>query len=149
MPRVIVGIARQHHTCGVIDLACNFALHLLTEAQLPWVWRFGLESGHDVDKFAGLAYHVGKTGAPLIEGTLAWLDCIVESGMETGDRTVFLGRVVDGRRERSEAPLTARRMFELAPPEVRQRLRELMHRDQAVDARAIAEWSARWQRDKP
>ena len=63
MPRVVAGIARQHHTWELIEASNTFILHLLDEQQLDLVWRFGLRSGRDDDKFAGLAVESGSTGA--------------------------------------------------------------------------------------
>ena len=36
----------------------------------------------------------GKTGAPLLTGALAWLECELAEVIEGGDHSVFLGRVV-------------------------------------------------------
>ena len=65
-------------------------MHLIDETQLDWVWRFGLQSGSDVDKLAGLQSHTGATGSPLLPEALAWFDCRVESRLDSGDRTVYL-----------------------------------------------------------
>src|SRR5207244_1081923 len=54
LPRVLVGLAAQHHTRELIDAGGAFGLHLLGEEHLDWVWRFGLETGGRTDKFAGL-----------------------------------------------------------------------------------------------
>src|SRR5438309_560876 len=64
LPRMLVGIAKQHHTHGLIAASRAFTLHLLDESQLAWVWRFGLESGHATDKFADM---------PALDA-VAWLD---------------------------------------------------------------------------
>src|SRR5262249_8765840 len=53
-PRLLVGLSRQHHTWGLVEATGFFAAHLLAEDQLDWVWRFGLQSGRTVDKFADL-----------------------------------------------------------------------------------------------
>src|SRR6516225_194631 len=58
LPRVVVGIAKQHHTWGLIEASGAFALHLLSADELDWVWRFGLQSGRDSDKLDGLATRV-------------------------------------------------------------------------------------------
>src|SRR4051794_28161309 len=42
MPRMIVGLAQQHHTRELVEASGAFALHLLGEDQVEWVWRFGL-----------------------------------------------------------------------------------------------------------
>src|SRR3954452_13625481 len=54
LPRVVVGLARQHFTWGLVEQSRCFSLQLLGEGHLDWVWRFGLQSGRDTDKFLGL-----------------------------------------------------------------------------------------------
>src|SRR5262249_31755911 len=73
-PRMLAGIAKQHHTYGIIETSRAFTLHLLDESNLDWVWRFGLHSGHTTDKFAGL---------PELTGALAWMKCRVETSLDT------------------------------------------------------------------
>jgi flavin reductase (DIM6/NTAB) family NADH-FMN oxidoreductase RutF len=140
LPRLLVGIAKPHHTWPLIEASGAFALHLLSEANLDWVWRFGLASGRDGDKFAGLAAAAGPTGSPRLDGTLGWLDCRVEARLDTGDRTVYLAAVVAARQDRDAAPLTVRRMLELANAERRRDLKTQIERDSAVDAAAIRAW---------
>ena len=130
-PRMLVGIAKQHHTWGLIEASRAFTLHLLDESQLDLVWRFGLQSGHKVDKFAGLE---------AITGTVAWLDCRVEASADSGDRTIYLAAVTDSRLEKQMKPLTTTRLLELAPPERLRELREGLQRDAAIDAAAINKW---------
>jgi flavin reductase (DIM6/NTAB) family NADH-FMN oxidoreductase RutF len=142
LPRVIVGLARQHHTHGLIEAAGTFALHLIGEEHLDWVWHFGLRTGRDADKLAGLTTTAGITGSPILSGALGWLDCRVEACLNTGDRTVYLAAVVKAETIREGAPLTARRMSELAPPERLRELKEQMTRDIAIDEAAIRAWRA-------
>ena len=79
LPRVVVGLAKQHHTMQVVERGRGFVLHLLAEDQLELVWRFGLQSGRTVDKWAGLS-STDAVGGPRLTGALAWLDCRVEGG---------------------------------------------------------------------
>jgi flavin reductase (DIM6/NTAB) family NADH-FMN oxidoreductase RutF len=109
MPRVVVGLAHQHHTWGLVEAAGAFALHLLAEDQLDRVWRFGLESGRDGDKLAGLPLRVGVTGAPLLTDAPAFLECRVEARWDSGDRTLYLAGVVDGAVAQAGPVLTMRR----------------------------------------
>ena len=142
LPRVVVGLAKQHHTWGLIESGNAFALHLIGEEHLDWVWRLGLRSGRDLDKLAGLPTTAGATGSPILTDALGWLDCRVESRLNTGDRTVYLAEVVGGELKREGPPLTAQRLIQLAPPERLQQLKEQMTRDIAIDARAIRAWRA-------
>ena len=144
MPRMVAGIARQHHTWQMIQASGRFAVHLLTRDRLDLVWRFGLGSGRDGDKFYGLDDDRTPLGSPRVAGALAWLDCEVENRMETGDRTVFLaavtgGGVVDGA---EGPPLTVGALMDRAPEDKREALDRLYERDGLIDAEAIRAWRA-------
>jgi flavin reductase (DIM6/NTAB) family NADH-FMN oxidoreductase RutF len=118
-------------------------LHLLGEHQLDWVWRFGLQSGRGRDKFEGLQVDAAATGSPILSGSVGWLDCRVEARLDTGDRTIYLGEVVQSRATHVGQPLTLKRVLQLAPPD---RLHELglqRRHDAGVDAVAIRAWRSR------
>ncbi|HUY89709.1 MAG TPA: flavin reductase family protein [Pirellulales bacterium] len=140
LPRILIAVAKQHHTWQLIEASGAFGAHLLAERHLELVWRFGLPSGRDLDKLDGLAIEHGASASPLISETLGWLDCRVETRLDTGDRTVYVAEVLAARRLLDEPPLTAKRMLELAPPDKLRQLRELRERDSAVDADAIRAW---------
>jgi flavin reductase (DIM6/NTAB) family NADH-FMN oxidoreductase RutF len=140
MPRMVVGLARHHHTWELIEASGAFALHLIGEQHLDWVWRFGLQSGRQVDKLAGLAIRAAATGSPILTDALAWLDCRVEAPLDTGDRTLYLAEVVDSQRLRTDPPLTVQRMLQLAPLEKMRELKQQMDQDIAIDAEAIRRW---------
>src|SRR5262249_18454677 len=91
----------------------------------------------------------GKTGSPILAEALAWLEGRVEGRFDTGDRTVFLAEVVDGQCQRHAAPLTIRRLLQLASPDKLQEMKEQMARDQAVDAAAIDAWRQRLRVQRP
>ena len=46
------------------------------------------------DRFAGVSTRVEATGAPVIEGCLAWIDCRVHAVHTAGDHDIVVGRVV-------------------------------------------------------
>jgi flavin reductase (DIM6/NTAB) family NADH-FMN oxidoreductase RutF len=142
MPRVLVGIAKMHHTWSLIEKSGAFALHLLGERHLDWVWRFGLRSGRDVAKFEGVAHTTAVTGSPILEGALGWLDCSVEEGFDTGDRTAYLAAVEAARWEGGQ-PLTMRRLVEIGPPERLAELRQQTAHDRLVQAEDVRRWRER------
>jgi flavin reductase (DIM6/NTAB) family NADH-FMN oxidoreductase RutF len=143
MPRQLITVSRRHHTHELIEASGAFAMHLIDETQLELVWRFGLRSGRDVDKLAVLTARAGATGSPLLADAVAWLDCRVESRMDSGDRTIYLAGVVDGRLQRTEPPLTSRRLFVIAPPDKQEIMSAQYDRDSRLDAAAIERWRDR------
>lgn len=145
LPRMLAGIARQHHSWQLIESSGRFALHLLPESALDLVWRFALQSGHDGDKFADRPDIRTPDGNPLIESALSWLDCRVETSTNTGDRSVYVAAVTGGGLIHANrgTPLTAGRLMALAPADKRAALNDLYRRDGGIDAQAIAAWRAR------
>lgn len=47
------------------------------------------------DKFAGVPWTASKTGSPLLEGIVGYVDCSVHAVHEGGDHFVVIGRVQD------------------------------------------------------
>jgi flavin reductase (DIM6/NTAB) family NADH-FMN oxidoreductase RutF len=141
-PRLIVGVARHHHSWDVMRRSRAFAAHLLGEDALALVWRFGLSSGRDTDKFLNLAWREERTGSPVIDAALAWLDCRVEAEFDIGDRTIFLGDVVGGGVHGAGPPLTASRVFAAASPVQRRKMDQDRAHDEVLDQAAIVAWRA-------
>ena len=142
LPRLVTGLACHHYTWDLIRRSRSFAAHLVDEAHCDLIWCFGLASGRQIDKFAGLAWHRGQTGSPVLESALAWLDCTVEAELDVGDRTIYVAAVLDGGVNRAGTPLTSNRIFELATPEQRTRMDEDRGRDEQIDAAAMLAWRA-------
>jgi flavin reductase (DIM6/NTAB) family NADH-FMN oxidoreductase RutF len=49
----------------------------------------------DVDRFAHLRWSRGRTGSPIIDGALAFVDCVTEAEHDAGDHVIVVGRVVE------------------------------------------------------
>jgi flavin reductase (DIM6/NTAB) family NADH-FMN oxidoreductase RutF len=139
-PRMLVGLAKTHHTWRLVEASGAFALHLIGEEQLDLVWRFGLQGGNDVDKLDGLTTRPGASGAPILTDAPGWLDCRVEARLDTGDRTVYLAEVLEAQAPGSQAFLSVHRLRERVPDDRRAVLAEQMARDAAIDALAIDAW---------
>ncbi|MBS3979430.1 MAG: flavin reductase family protein [Rhodobacteraceae bacterium] len=69
----------------------HFAVNVLAEGQDALARHFARPSE---DKFAGIATRPGLTGAPLIEGALAHIECRVAQRYAGGDHEIMLGEVV-------------------------------------------------------
>ncbi|MFD2111770.1 flavin reductase family protein [Thiorhodococcus fuscus] len=140
LPRMLIVIARQHHTWSLIESSQRCALHLLQGSDLEAIWRFGLPSGHEVDKYAGLDPATTPDANPLYGDAVAWLDGRVEFSADIGDRNLYLLEIVAGGVLRDAPALTLKRLLKDAPPGRRDELQRLYARDQAIDAAAIQHW---------
>lgn len=75
----------------------GFTVNVLKQGQQDLATRFGTRSGRDEDKLAGILWHSGRSGAPILEDALAYFDCELSGQVKAGDHELMLGRVVDGR----------------------------------------------------
>jgi 3-hydroxy-9,10-secoandrosta-1,3,5(10)-triene-9,17-dione monooxygenase reductase component len=79
-----------------------FCVNILAEDQEGVCRRF---SSKDADKFAGLGWRPASSGAPLLDGVLAWIDCDIDSVIEAGDHVCVMGRVRELEVAHDGAPL--------------------------------------------
>lgn len=140
LPRMVVGIAKHHHTWGLIEGSDRFALHLLRHDDLAAVWRFGLVSGRQGDKFAGLPQRFTPEDNPLYPSARAWLDCRVEDQLDTGDRSLYLAEVRGGTLITPGPVLGVGALLEGAPSKRLAELDRLYRADQILDGAAIRAW---------
>jgi flavin reductase (DIM6/NTAB) family NADH-FMN oxidoreductase RutF len=140
LPRVTVGLAKHHFTHELIQASKAFCMHLIDEDHIDWVWRFGIRSGRDVDKLEGLKTHDSASGLPILKEAIAWLECRVEAELDTGDRTIFLAEALQAAIMRDLAPLTTKRLMELAPAANLQEMNLAREHDVNLDRDAILAW---------
>jgi flavin reductase (DIM6/NTAB) family NADH-FMN oxidoreductase RutF len=92
-PLVAVCIDHRHKAFPLLESAgATFAVNLLGEDQRELSDRFAWVK--DEDRFAGGRWTTARTGAPVLEDALAWLDCEIEHRHPAGTHTVYIGRVV-------------------------------------------------------
>lgn len=89
-PLVAVLPAKSSTSWPRIATASSFCINVLTAGQQELCRRFAVSGG---DKFAGVSWHAAPSGAPILDGALAWLDCQHERSVEAGDHLIVLGRV--------------------------------------------------------
>lgn len=104
-PLVLVCIARALHTHAAIAESRAFAVNILGVHQLEVARRFAGLTPETGDRFAGLAWSDGLSGAPLLDGSIATLECRLHASHDGGDHTIFVGAVVDARVSGEKAPL--------------------------------------------
>jgi flavin reductase (DIM6/NTAB) family NADH-FMN oxidoreductase RutF len=92
---VLVCVVRDALMHKVLEESGRFAASVLAADQEDLA-RYFSDSGRPTGmaQFLPVAWHPGPvTGAPLVDGALAYLECDVEAAYDGGDHTVFLGRV--------------------------------------------------------
>jgi flavin reductase (DIM6/NTAB) family NADH-FMN oxidoreductase RutF len=91
---VMVSIAPSRYSHDLIKKSGLFAVNVLDRDQASLAKRFGFKSGRQVDKFAGLEWTTGATGAPILPQAYACLELKLKETFPAGDHTLFVGEVV-------------------------------------------------------
>ena len=91
---VMVSIAPSRYSHDLIKQSGIFAVNVLDRDQADLGKRFGFKSGRQVDKFAGLEWTTGATGAPILPQAYACLELKLKETFPAGDHTLFVGEVV-------------------------------------------------------
>lgn len=95
-PRLLVQIYKENYSHDLIYKSQALALNFLRRDQVDLIPKFGLVSGRDKDKLAGVEYDLRGSGSPILTDCWGYLDCRVVNAMDGGDMTCFLVRVVEG-----------------------------------------------------
>ncbi|HEV7370956.1 flavin reductase family protein [Arenibaculum sp.] len=101
-PLVLWSIARTATRFAAFRDAGHFAVNVLREEQRELSVRF---SGPADDCWDGIAVERWTTGAPVIAGSLAVIECATESVYEGGDHLILVGRVLRLASDRGGRPL--------------------------------------------
>ena len=91
---VLVCVVRNALMHKVLEESGRFAVSVLAADQEDLA-RYFSDSGRPggMAQFVPVGWHPGPvTGAPLLDGALAYLECDVEAAYDGGDHSVFLGR---------------------------------------------------------
>lgn len=101
---ILVSIARTARSHEAILRAERYAVNILADSQRALSDRFARAA--EKHRFRDLLLREGRTGSPLICGTLGYLDARLRDVHEGGDHTLFVGEVVElGKIEGKQKPL--------------------------------------------
>ncbi|MGN1158475.1 MAG: flavin reductase family protein [Agathobacter sp.] len=88
--RVMISLANNHYTNQGILESKVLSINIVDEALLPLADSAGCVSGKKEDKAEMFDYHVGETGAPMIEQAPVVMECHVEDIYETSGFESFV-----------------------------------------------------------
>lgn len=90
-PLVLFCITRDSDTLPALQHSRCFSVNILAEAQQAISNRLAKKGGPE--KMDGIAMHTVATGAPIVDGTLGWLDCETHALHDGGDHLIVVGRI--------------------------------------------------------
>lgn len=98
-PMMLICLNRSSATHDAVASAGRYAINILSSQQGELARVFARKGD---DKFAGLDFALSEHGLPLLDDTLASIECVVEETAVGGTHTIFLGRVIDAQAREGE-----------------------------------------------
>ncbi len=92
-PLMLVCLARSSNTHASLTSSGAFAINILDHSAESRALCRSLARRSN-DKFAGVAFKRGKIGVPILAQAMSWLECEVADSHDSGDHTIFIGRVL-------------------------------------------------------
>lgn len=90
-PLVLICLGHEVTMIESFREARHFGINVLSASQREISERFARKG---FDRFTGLSWIPGETGAPLLPGVLAAIECAVEQRVTSGDHDILIGRMV-------------------------------------------------------
>jgi len=117
-PLVLVSIAKGSQLHDQYRSAGTFAINFLADDQKSVSDTFAGRTEAQ-DRFAGLKFSTGVTGAPIIDGVRAFIECKTWKVYEGGDHSLIIGEVVAVQALSNKKPLVyyAQQYTTTEPPE--------------------------------
>jgi len=97
-PLIACAIGRSAYSRSLIERTQEFVVNVPPKALEPTVYYCGYHSGYEVNKFkeTGLTPLPARAvKAPIIAECVAWMECSVRQEIETGDKNLFIGEVLE------------------------------------------------------
>ena len=94
-PRMLLVCVNQHSaTLSLMQEAGTFAVNILSTAQQETAQQFATRQE---GRFTGIRWRPGtETGAPILDGTLAYAECRLAETCKGGDHVIVMGEILAG-----------------------------------------------------
>ncbi|GAC1309060.1 MAG: hypothetical protein NVS2B3_00860 [Vulcanimicrobiaceae bacterium] len=91
-PTILICVNRQARSHPLVAAAGHFCVNILRLDQRRLAERFA--SRDSEDPFATVPYRSVRTGSPVFDDSLAYLDCRLAEEYTAGTHTIFIGEVL-------------------------------------------------------
>jgi flavin reductase (DIM6/NTAB) family NADH-FMN oxidoreductase RutF len=92
---VLIAIDHAASVLPHFRASAHYAVSILRDTQQHLSSQFARRP--DAERFDGVPWHPGTTGAPVLDAALAVFECRVYNVVEAGDHALFIGEVMHTR----------------------------------------------------
>jgi flavin reductase (DIM6/NTAB) family NADH-FMN oxidoreductase RutF len=92
-PWLLVSVDRANEMHHTLETVPHFVVNVLAADQEALSRAF---AATEENRFDGVGYRESRHGVPLLDGALAYIECVRHASVPGGDHTVFFGLVTGG-----------------------------------------------------
>lgn len=100
---LLVCVDRTTHTHPILHEAGHFVVNILAKDQEDISRMFASKDSHLSPDLMGQPHRIGRLGSPILENTIAYLECRTRWVVPGGDHDIFMGEVEELEVVRPEA----------------------------------------------
>ena len=89
-PLLLICVDKKAESYPCFEESKVFTVNILAHDQEDLSRRFAVSGGN---KFEGVSYRTGANGAPILNGTIGFIECKVAGTFDGGDHTIYLGEI--------------------------------------------------------
>ena len=104
-PRVMLGVRHGTHSLDMIRHGKVFSVNWMSKEDKKVLEQFFKATPATGNRFGDLTYQTKKTGAPVLDKALSYIECEVVHIHEAGDHSVVIGEVVNAEVRSDDHPL--------------------------------------------
>jgi flavin reductase (DIM6/NTAB) family NADH-FMN oxidoreductase RutF len=93
-PRVLLAIRKNRLSHGQILQSGKFCINVLPREYAGMIKNFKIAGWRK--KFDAADHTLSSNGLPVLDECIGYLDCLLENTIDTGDHTLFIGRIIAG-----------------------------------------------------
>jgi flavin reductase (DIM6/NTAB) family NADH-FMN oxidoreductase RutF len=90
-PLALFALVRESESLKIIQAARAFSINILAESQQDISNALAKKGGPE--KMDAVPTRPGVTGAPIIEGSIGYMDCLLHAQFDGGDHVILVGEI--------------------------------------------------------
>ncbi len=104
-PRLMLGLRHGTNSLDMIRHGKVFSVNWMSKDDKKVLEQFFKATPANGNRFGELTYQTKKTGAPVLDKALSFVECEVADIHEAGDHSIVVGEVVNAELRSNDAPL--------------------------------------------
>jgi len=104
-PRVMLGVREGTHSLEMIQRGAAFSINFLSKNDKKILEQFFKPTPSDGSRFGTLTFGLKKTGTPILDASIAYLECELHAIVPAGDHSIVIGDIVNAEIVKEDASL--------------------------------------------